>query len=239
MSRDFRRETQLRIIEIKNFKSHLEDILNSQKLGNSTTEENIEQLVLVHLYNKIQMLLTTKLGDVEILGNLARSILEIELIVKWLRQGYNSSTQTSQLKNYQRFKIEAQQGNIDLMKSMQPLLVAEAKSNEHRRILDEEFSKNLTELQPETDETKNKAISPLKDPKKIASTLGMSLRFNAYYEMFSKVSHPTPWVICLPENKSDADSLRYEAVAAIEESLNEIKDRVQFFNILLKDNCHE
>ncbi|WP_373998754.1 hypothetical protein ACES2F_01465 [Bdellovibrio bacteriovorus] len=155
-------------------------------------------------------------------------------MIKWLRQGYDSRTQTSLLKNYERFKVEAQQGNIDLMRSMQPLLMAEAQSNEHRSMLDEEFSKNLTELQPNTEESKTKAISPLKDPKKIASTLGMSLRFNAYYEMFSKVSHPTPWVICLPENKDDGNSLRYEAIAAITESLGEIKERIPFLNILSK-----
>ena len=165
---------------------------------NNSVEGLIHQLLTAYAINRAKDFTVKRKVSLETLACSSRSLLEIELIIKWLRQRQISETEWT-LSNYNKFCSEAELGTKELMASMLKLQLSEAKTATDAESIKSDFDYHTTRLK----HLELEFNSDLKRPKIISKTLGLEKRFNAYYDLLSKLPPPTPWSINLPNHPKE------------------------------------
>lgn len=186
----------------------------------STSMINTQLHFLDYCLRRLSVSSQVMTTSVDICAHHARCILEIEVILKWL---------SKKSERYDVFRWSAEQAHIDILKSMQNLQVLETKDESCRFNLKEQFSQTITVSQnrlgnPHSKKYKAMSIdaNSLKNIKKIAQDIGIGERVIAYYDLYSKISHPTSWIIFPTSDKDEHQKIIQEAILATKESLEEI-----------------
>lgn len=155
--------------------------------------------------------------SIDILTYLARCILEVNIIIKWL---------PSNIDNYKALSWSAEKTNLDITISMEKLRLSECSDIKEREKLASEFNKfklkvinKLGDKNSVKYKDNNKIHKILRQPKQIAQNPDY---FKAYYDLFSKICHPTPWIIIKSENEHEYDHINNEALFVINESMESI-----------------
>ncbi|WP_409479755.1 hypothetical protein [Pseudobdellovibrio sp. HCB154] len=144
----------------------------------------------------------------EMSSHIARCFLEVEVILKWLKQDPL---------NYNIFCADAEYANLKLMKTKKAFVETVDAS------LVVEFEKRICEIAENLEKGKHSQfhdkLSPLHNIKGTAKKINESYgaHVSAYFDYYSKMSHPTAWLIMT--NPNELPLIRKEAMNGIQKSI--------------------
>lgn len=145
------------------------------------TERN---LVLYNLLAKTRLylycLMTSLIGPTELLGFIARSLFELNLITRYVVMNEE---------NLKRFVVQTAEDKIKILEGI--LEFREDSSEENAKILDDEI-KRIETLKQKHNLASIKSLPNFID---IARIVELEKEYKALYKLFSKHVHPTPYII--------------------------------------------
>lgn len=175
------------------------------------------------LYCRRQLQLATKVvpESAEMSAHIARCFLELEIILKWLKQDVS---------HYEFFRSDAEYANLNLMKSKKEAIEIFAPE------FTEKFMNSIATIEQALSQkghTLNQdKLSPLYDikgtAKKIDGRAGKLVK--AKHDFFSKMSHPTAWLILMDTTSDEMSLIKKEAMSEINRAV------IAILNML--DNSH-
>lgn len=163
-------------------------------------------------YCRRQLETATKIvpDSTEISAHLARCFLELEIVLKWLKQDSE---------NYKIFWSDAEFAMLDLWKSKKEAIDIFDPS------YTEKYSKGIAAVEASLLEKGHIPHSGRRSPlyniketaKKIDEKNGKLAK--AKLDFFSKMSHPTAWLITMDPNSNEVATIKREAMAEIRRAL--------------------
>lgn len=193
---------------LSDYDRHFRHILMKMEGKESTLGQETDRYIICYCGTQLKLAEKVVPEYLEISAHLARCFMEIQYILKWLK---------SDPKNYNAFIADAEHAQLDLVKSKRDALKTHAP--EHV----EKFEKMILEgeefIKKKGYDKYNDARNFLFKVKKIVSKIEseqVSL-FNAKFDFFSKMSHPTAWLIT--RNAEEDKYIKSEAMAEINKSI--------------------
>lgn len=191
--------------------AHFKQYLDRKETRDSDLSWNIDMQLALYCKNLIALAKKIVPEFPEMSSHLARCFLEVEIILKWLKQDPV---------NYHIFCADAEFSNLRLMKTKKEL----AKNIDNKLV--GEFENHILELETNLKNGRHNQfrdkVSPLYEikgtAKKIDANLGAHV--SAYFDYYSKMSHPTAWLIMT--NPKELPYIRNEAMLGIQRSVIEI-----------------
>lgn len=169
---------------------------------------NIDSQIALYCSNLIAVAKRIVPEFPEMSSHIARCFLEVEVILKWLKQDPM---------NYNVFCADAEYANLRLMKTKKAL----AESIDSN--LAEEFEHHITKMLDNLENGKHSQfqdkLSPLHNIKGTAKKIDESfgVHVSAYFDYYSKMSHPTAWLIMTSPH--ELPMIRKEAMTGIQRSV--------------------
>jgi hypothetical protein len=159
-------------------------------------------------YCRRQLKLASKVVPefLEISAHIARCFLELEVILKWLKQTPE---------NYKIFCAAAEHANLDLMKSKKDAIEIYASQ------FVEKFENSIKDIKKDLEQLGHvqyqDKLSPLFDIKGTSKKLdeGFGKLVRAKFDYYSKMSHPTAWLILKDPHSGEEHLIKKEAMSEI------------------------
>lgn len=143
---------------------------------------------------------------VEVSSHIARCFLELEVILKWLKQDPE---------NYKIFYAAAEHANLDLMTSKKDAV--EVYASEFVKKFENSIKNIKNDLEKLGHSQYQDKLSPLFDIKNTAKKIdpGFGKLVRAKFDYFSKMSHPTAWLILKDPESGEDHLIKKEAMSEI------------------------